>query len=378
MGPNIPAAHALTEGVPHAGKRGRPRKMVGRKREATSMGRFPLLTAARRYLRRRVGILAESTIEEQERKYRYLDGVFRKLKAEGKVLSSDPKRISREDVQAFLVWMIDKRLDPGYRSKLIGLLDKVTTFSGNPVVQRMRAEGERLPTAVPKDLMSLDEAELMEIKHAAERIDGWTGKVAILLTALLPATGLRPSELRLADLDDLDTKGWSLQVRHPKGEDRYAKRREVIILPQAREATLSFLDARSKYLKENGLQEALPLIPSVRNGQASYYSSNWFRVVKAKIEKEAGVRFKLKDFRPTFTQMCLDRDPTLLSDVSKQLGHSTTRTTEKHYGRIRDRAAFLRLEKAFSEPQHAGFAEKEKPDAKKPGIEIGNGITGYA
>jgi len=44
----------------------------------------------------------------------------------------------------------------------------------------------------------------------------------------------------------------------------------------------------------------------------SNYSSNWFRVVKAKIEHEAGVKFKLKDFRPMSTQMCLDRDPNLL------------------------------------------------------------------
>lgn len=107
------------------------------------------------------------------------------------------------------------------------------------------------------------------------------------------------------------------------------------------------------------------------------YSSNWFRVVKTKMEKEAGVEFKLRDFRPTFTQMCLDRDPTLLSVVSKQLGHSTTRTTEKHYGRIRGRAAFLRLERAFSTPETSGQTENKKPDAKKPGIEIRNEITGY-
>ena len=75
--------------------------------------------------------------------------------------------------------------------------------------------------------------------------------------------------------------------------------------------------------------------------------------------------------------MFLDRGPNLLSDVSKQLGHSTTRTTEKHYGWIRDRAAFLRLERAFTEPQHTGYAQDEKPDAKKPGIGIRNGITGY-
>ena len=121
-----------------------------------------------------------------------------------------------------------------------------------------------------------------------------------------------------------------------------------------------------------------PARKSVQNEQAKHCSSNWFRVVKAKVEKEAGVKFKLRDFRPTFTQMCLDRDPTLLSDVLKQLGHSTTRTTEKHYGRIRDRAAFLRLERAFKIPETSGYAESNKPDAKKPGIEIRNGITGYA
>ena len=63
--------------------------------------------------------------------------------------------------------------------------------------------------------------------------------------------------------------------------------------------------------------------------------------------------------------MFLDRGPTLLSDVSKQLGHSTTRTTEKHYGWIRDRAAFLRLERAFSTQGTSGYAENDKPDAKK-------------
>ncbi len=374
---STPTSDTVAEGVCHERQRGRPRKTVSRKRGATSTGRFPLLTAARKYLKRRVGTLADSTIVEQERKFRYLDKVFRELKADQKVLTTDPKRISREDVQAFLVWMNKKDLDPEYRSKLIGLLDKVTTFKRNPIVQQMRAEGERMPSALPKDLKSLDEADVLRLQHAANDMKGWTGEVARILTALLPATGLRPSELRLANLEDLDMKNWTLRVEHPKGQNNYAKKREVIILPQAREATLRFLKARMEHLQANGIDGAAPLIPSVQNGQATHYSSNWFRVVKAKVEKEAGVKFKLRDFRPTFTQMCLDRDPTLLSDVSKQLGHSTTRTTEKHYGRIRDRAAFLRLENAFKLPETSGCAKIEKPDAKKPGIEIGNGITGY-
>ena len=285
--------------------------------------------------------------------------------------------MSRADVQTFLVWMEERDLDPGYRSKLIGLLDKVTTFTGNPVIQQMRVEGEHLPSALPKDLASLDEADVIRLQSAADKMGGWTGEVARMLTAFLPATGLRPSELRQANLDDLDVRNWTFRVRYPKGRNRYAKKRTVVILPQARAATLRFLKARGEYLRAHGLQDAGPLIPRMKNGQAGYYSSNWFRVVKAKVEKQAGVEFKLRDFRPTFTQMCLDRDPTPLSDVSKQLGHSSTRATEKHYGRIRDRAAFLRLERAFSTPETSGQAENDQPDAKKPGIDIRNGITGY-
>ena len=43
---------------------------------------------------------------------------------------------------------------------------------------------------------------------------------------------------------------------------------------------------------------------------------------------------------------------------------------EKHYGGIGDRATFLRMERTFSEPQCAGYAENDKPDARKLGIEI--------
>lgn len=58
------------------------------------------------------------------------------------------------------------------------------------------------------------------------------------------------------------------------------------------------------------------------------------------MEEIALGEIKLKDFRSIFKQMCLDMAPIFLSDVSKQLGDSTKRTMEKHYGRIRDSAAF--------------------------------------
>ena len=63
------------------------------------------------------------------------------------------------------------------------------------------------------------------------------------------------------------------------------------------------------------------------------------------------MKFTIKDFRSTFTNLCLDRDSSLLSDVSRALGHKDTRTTEAYYVKINVGAALGRLEQAFSEIQ---------------------------
>jgi len=254
-------------------------------------------------------------------------------------------------------------------------LSQLCLSCGNTVLQRIRDEGERLPTATPKDIVSLEESDLKTLRTAAGGMEGWNGDVVGFLVSFYPYTGLRPSELRLANIEDLDVKSWTLYVAHPKGEGKYAKKRTVIILPPAREPTLVFLAKRRKRLEENGLAvfvESGPLVPSIHEGGVKHYSASAFRVMKHRLEDVTGLSFRLKDLRPTFTQMTLDKDPTLLSDVSKQLGHATSRTTELHYGRIRDRTAFRRLEEAWTE--HAG----SKPDIKSDLIEKKEYIPGYA
>ncbi|HUV24727.1 MAG TPA: hypothetical protein VMW26_04805 [Methanomassiliicoccales archaeon] len=96
-------------------------------------------------------------------------------------------------------------------------------------------------------------------------------------------------------------------------------------------------------IPRRGHGEARPLIPRI-HGEVGSYSDRQFRAIKRKIREEAGIPFKFKDFRPTFTQMTLDRNPNLLSDVAKQLGHKTTRTIELYYGRISDEKTFQRLD----------------------------------
>jgi integrase len=227
------------------------------------------------------------------------------------------------------------------------MIEKVCTFEQNPIIQSMRDRGERFPTSTPKDLHSLEESDLERIQEAAKKMEGWTGSVARFLVYFYPYTGLRPSELRLARIDDLNTRDWTFYVAFPKGAGRYAKKRTVLIAPPARRATLEYLSERDEYLKRRGYPDAKPLIPSIYKGKAKTYSATRFRILKKRLSEESGVDFKLKDYRPSFAQLTIDMNPNLLPDVSKQLGHASTRTTEEYYARIRDRDAFKRLEEAW-------------------------------
>jgi integrase/recombinase XerD len=318
------------------------------------MVQYPFLSASKEYLRRRKGLLVDSTIKELDRKFRMIGGYLDQLKKEGKVKTTDPAKLSREDVQAFLYWMRTRRpepLDPSAQNNYLRYLEMVCTFAGNPVVQVMRSEGERLPIPTPKDVRALNVTELRRIQEAAETIEGWTGEIARFMVWFLPYTGIRHNEWRTAQVEDLDTGSWKFRVRHPKGEMRYGKKRETMVLPPARKAVLRYLDVREKYLAEAGMSGAAPLVLKIEDGKAGFYSENRLRIIKTKLEKVSGVKFTIKDFRSTFTNLCLEKDPGLLSDVSRALGHKDTRTTEAYYVKINVGAALGRLEQAFTEPE---------------------------
>lgn len=73
------------------------------------------------------------------------------------------------------------------------------------------------------------------------------------------------------------------------------------------------------------------------------------RKMKADLERESGVRFLLRTFRPTFAQRAKDAG-VQIEAVSRALRHSSTRTTEAYYARLRADDAFRELERAFERP----------------------------
>lgn len=312
------------------------------------MGRYPWLETSKEYMKMRKGFIADTTYEEWQRKLRHINRILVDLRRDGKISTTSPEKLKREDIAAFLKWGEAKGIQASTMEKYVMLMEKITGFAGNPVFEKLRAMKENLPRRTPKDLRSLDEDELKQITDKAEETPGWYGEIARFLVAMYPYSGLRPSELRESHVEDIDIKRWCVFVRHPKGERRYARQRHAPILPPARNAVIRFLDAREERLKTLGFKDAIPLIPAKHGGEIGFYSSGRFREIK-KMIRVPGIKFSLKTFRDTFCQMNLDRDPTLLSDVSSAMGHATTRTTEMHYGRLKNEQALDRLQRSWQQ-----------------------------
>lgn len=328
------------------------------------MGRYPFLETSKRYLERRKPFLANTTFDDLGRKSRYLNRVFVALKKDGKVSTTNPEKLTMEDIGAFKVYMESasyeekgktgkrKKAQKNYLVSLLQFLKQICEYSGNDVFAVLEANGEELFEKVPKDLSSLTGKELDIIRKAAESIEGWTGEIARFIVAMYPYTGLRASELRRAHLEDLDVENWTIWVRHPKGESKYARQRTAPILPPARAAVLRFLDARKKHLKKHGVNQVEPLIPVWRDGEFKFYESTQFRNIKDMIEQKTlengtPILFHLKTFRDTYIQQNIDKNPANLSAVSKTAGHATTRTTETSYGRISMNRAIEDLQKEW-------------------------------
>ncbi|WP_162137720.1 tyrosine-type recombinase/integrase [Methanomassiliicoccus luminyensis] len=345
------------------------------------MGRYPLKAAVERYIERRRLQVGKSTLDNDSRILRHIADNMEAMREEGQLKTTGPSSMGPKEIRAFLDWMRDpsahkgKALDPDTQVRYLAKLEGVLTMNGNRVIEKMREEGYQFPQkAGRKPIRALRAEDLETIQDAAPELssasgepEGWRRAKARLLTIAYVATGLRPSELRLAHIEDLDTRRWRLYVRTPKGAGVWAENRTVTITPPYREGFITFLQERDDLLRYYGRKKATFLIPNLRSGQDGSYSSNHFRELKKEIQEASGIDFRLKDFRPTFATLTVEKDPNLLPDVSTQLGHSSILTTQRYYAQISAESAGSRIEKAW---KNETSASHNKADVTGPIAEL--------
>ncbi len=155
---------------------------------------------------------------------------------------------------------------------------------------------------------------------------------AYALVMMAITTDTRNKEIRLANVEDVDTTMWTFDIIHVKGEGTYGLPRTVPLHPDVREILSLYLILRKKWLVDNNLNSHA-LFPS-KDSADGYLSGNAIRSIKATVEDDLDVKFDLRMCRRTFGQRYLDSDVDIES-VSVLMGHASTKTTEGFYSRKR-------------------------------------------
>ena len=153
-------------------------------------------------------------------------------------------------------------------------------------------------------------------------------------------TGLRPGELRLADLSDLDTRRWVFKVMHPKDVPGAIVGAELVVYADTRVQVLDFLVARERRVRELGFDPAkvVALIPSERG---KHFSEAGFRNLRVDTFRDAGLQGDYRVLRRTHEQILMDRleahdykEGSVIEISAKRLRHSI-QTAVRHYADLR-------------------------------------------
>lgn len=318
------------------------------------LGSTPGKTAINNYIKATAHNYAPSTREERRRKITLIHKIF----TQDIGAPNDPRKWTLDHIRAYLLHIRDDdNISPQTMRKYIGFLDDFLLHYGNKRLLNLKLTKQlKMPKGPEPEPRSLPEEVIEQIHACTLAIEGWRGSVARLITRLYRYTGLRPGEGRTLDFKHVDMANMRIKVSHPKGEQTYGKHRKIPIVPILQETIAEYLEDRRAYLKSNGFTEnAKPFIPFIykqgpQAGKVGTWPPSIFNNLKCEIERLSGVRFQLRNYRTSFLQHTVDNNHTDIIPASKVMGHHSLRTTQKHYGNIRDDSACEAIMRAYSEP----------------------------
>ncbi len=298
------------------------------------LGRYPFLAGIKYFVAKNEPYMSPTTIYENTKKLRYFAEVFERLKAEGALDTTDPRRFGELHFSEFFLWMRRKGLSVTTQTKYYQTLKTYLMTWQNTTFADLKLKGiVRTPrNEKSKPIKALTVEEVRTIFAAADRMKGWGGIMIRGYIALAFGTACRPKEIILAPEKDLDLEKRRFYIRHPKGEGSWAEPQWIGIVREDMVRKLEcFMEERAEYMAANGLRSDF-LFFNKKTGD--HYTLNGFHMMKARIEKATGIEFALKDFRSTFCSIMISGNLALLKPVSLQLRHSSVKTTEMFYAKI--------------------------------------------
>jgi len=302
------------------------------------MSRYPFPEFVGQYLETVGGVISPLTFEDVQRRYSRQSKIFIVLKNEGKVSTTSPQRFTPEDIRAFLLYRKNLGASPTDLRKDISALRALCDFCNNTCVSKClikypmlkpRVKDGRLPSMPRSDYQAI-------IDRLPSVPRDWYLVRAYAMVCLFVFTGTRTKELRLANIRDVNVHTWELEILHPKGEGSYGDARTVPIPPSIRGIVSLYLDMRKEWAIEYGI-DVPALFPSYES-RDGYLSDKTMRIIRKIVEDDLGIQFDFRMCRRTFGQQYIDAQLNVES-VSILMGHASTKTTEKHYCRQKNRVA---------------------------------------
>ncbi len=294
------------------------------------------------------------THKERCRKFRRVGEILEILKSERRIASTSPLKMNEADVCEFIGWC-KRNLDSTTAAHYLKFLDEILQSVGNNSVLMVKTKRKSLiPHVTPKSVRTIPNDSLLTILCGSYRLgDEWWDEVGKTAATLYFHTGLRVSELRLAKVGDLDLTRELIVVSSPKGIGRWTNGTESSPIMSGVENLLrNYLRIREHVIVRSGAKPANvePLFPYMtKKGRVGYWSQVMWGRLKRQMELATGVRFRWKDFRPTYAQRLKDLGAPIEA-VSKCLRHKDTGTTEEYYARIRSETAFSQVRRVWETP----------------------------
>lgn len=162
------------------------------------MTKNQFLTDANAYLKFVKGNFTTSTFDEKTRKLRYYADQFYRLAQDGTVSSCNPKTITKEDINAFVMFRRSNGIEDSTICKDLGHIGDLLFFvKDNAMAEYKATYGNKRPSAYSGKLEPLPDEIIDKVYDLARRTDDWEtleGCMAIILGCVV---GLRPQEARM-------------------------------------------------------------------------------------------------------------------------------------------------------------------------------------
>ncbi len=263
-------------------------------------------------------------------------------------------------------------MKPSGISHNVDTLNSMLRFIGNGAMDMIRMRyAQNFPKRVFQRHDPIPDEDRARIIHSANNVDDsdWQLMLGYRITLMGICTGLRSKEPRLANIGDLNLAKGTIHAEHVKGEGKYREPRDTGIHPDGIPFLKRYVKVRAAtILKKAPTCEALfSAIQDIKKGGDGYCSQNSLTVLRAKVIAQTGVQYDNRACRRTFGQKNVDMGVPIDS-VSRMMGHSSSKTTEKYYCR-------KTTESAISDAQRLCEMASSKI-VKNPPIEQKIGIAG--